>query len=899
MLDAICSDPFLLPDEAPLAKVDICPLYLVRTAGLPVASVHGLKASRLVDVLDEAAAHQRSMAEIAAGLANELHEAIAAIKGETDFKAETRLFIEAKRAIFNGKRVKNLDAVIAALGRHRAAAAPALRRWSALNEKYQDIRGSLAATLEAHAGEARNALRDISAIPRFADSLALVNPELAQQVAAFRRAAGGEIRHKDRQIEASLYQFVTRTATKPSPLSQLCVTSYGLMGPLACDCPPPGHAVARMRINLSLLARLRARAEVPLLQQGKLPIRLNSSVMEAGNRFGFLRTRLRPVQLLAVYSSVTTQGMFSVPRTRAAEALVRVLGGGVALPIEVCVAQLGAAGIDAVLARSNITQLLERGFLETCADTAMTGYDDVIVHSEEILRQAGFDTMAEAVQRLHDLAEGLGAASGPSRVHALQAARAAGAELCASVGLSAPSNASSVLVEDTILRGRSDAPDITDPALRAALEQLGPILPLLDGLLPTRLAVREAFIRQFGTDGTCHDVGLFADDIARLRNATHAEETGSLRARAPIDEALLSHAAPARQREMRQALAARRAAWLHVRRRALREAAGTVAFSASELAAFSAAVPVSARAGFGLAGLFLQADLRGGWVANQLAGGACQFMSRFIDHWALEGDPQPLQAARAYLRHVTPPGAAFAEISGHDDSTLNLHPCLTDLSMQIPQDRPTGTPVERIGLRDLCIRFDPRLGALGLYETASLRQLLPVYLGGLSSTLLPSLQQMLLLLGPTLRLPRLGWHHLLKDDTTDRLRALPELRIGALVLFRRSWMVPFSELSVPASATELESFERIRAWQQQNAIPPRCFAVLPESEGKQWRGSAWTKPSFVDFDSPHSVAWLVKEARNAAGHCFLSQANPDPVAARPEDCIREFILDLTIGDHHV
>jgi hypothetical protein len=463
----------------PGIAVHLCSLHLTRLAGLPVSCVQRLAAEDLIARLNEAEQLEHLIGKTASALADELHEAVGAVKDAPELKAEARALIEAKRSVFNGKRVKQLDTALAALDRLRPEGGALLRRWVELASLLDSSRQAMVADWETNVGAARRALRDAAGAQAFADSLALVNPELHAQVAAFRDAASDAVRHKDRQVEASLHQFVTRTATKTSPLSRLCTTAYGLIRPAedrqTRDDVGLRPTVSRVRLNLGLLARLRDRAEALLAKDALLPIVLNSTVSPSGgDRFSFLRTRLRPVQHLAVFSSVTTQGMFSVPRTPVSHALAQMLAGGASLTVGECLERLADRGVGGARAATEIAQLLERGFLETASARGLGDYRSGMARTKGALEQAGLTAMAAPLERMDRLSEEIGASSGSDRVALLREARSVGRVLCDEAGIASVSNAASVLYEDTILEGRADAPWAQDRRLLDALGALAP-----------------------------------------------------------------------------------------------------------------------------------------------------------------------------------------------------------------------------------------------------------------------------------------------------------------------------------------------------------------------------------------------------------------------------------------
>jgi hypothetical protein len=129
----------------------------------------------------------------------------------------------------------------------------------------------------------------------------------------------------------------------------------------------------------------------------------------------------------------------------------------------------------------------------------------------------------------------------------------------------------------------------------------------------------------------------------------------------------------------------------------------------------------------------------------------------------------------------------------------------------------------------------------------------PVYQGYLVPQALPAVPRTLLLLSPSATLAFDPWGGVPEPPAVDGVRHRPRLRMGPLVVCRRTWTTTAAELPLRAGTAEAR-FLGWQAWRRRHRVPERVFARVHTQAAAPGPGRA--KPQYVDLTSHHALLGL-------------------------------------------
>lgn len=122
----------------------------------------------------------------------------------------------------------------------------------------------------------------------------------------------------------------------------------------------------------------------------------------------------------------------------------------------------------------------------------------------------------------------------------------------------------------------------------------------------------------------------------------------------------------------------------------------------------------------------------------------------------------------------------------------------------------------------------------------------------------------------------------------NKLRFIPRIVLGSVVLWRKSWFFDKKELP-DTGLSEAEYFRQLQSWVQQTELPQRCFVrFTPQifSELNQQDRSeasmnlatfnfAKVKPMYLDFSSPLLVQQLQQILHDQNFRLTIQEALPE------------------------
>lgn len=871
------------------------PAFMVRVAGLPTESVHGLRCPDSRRWADEVLDESSQLTLVAEKAGDRLHDLI----GGSDDEPLRRALLKLRRDIFNN-RLPAADAADALLARVRAldpAAAATLADWLTGRRALDERRAAGAALLAAETGRSRAALRELAGHERLRRALLLASPALDAQLDAYRRTApadGARPGKKERKIERSLLSYVYRTACKTSPFSTFTGVALGtLTGSDGLRLRVDEEWRAQARLNVVALGRLADAVIADPARRADLPVAPASGWGRDDDRVRYVRRWVTAGDDdTAVTFDAVKDRLFFLRRSGTLDRLLGLFEErrGSVLRYGELVEWLAR---DRGAAREECEQylgaLLDVGMVQVpCLRTEVHDTDPLRAFQGALggLERPWADRLADRLEGPARCVERFADASLEERRVLLDTLRA---QLRAvqeeELGAERAKVPQTLLYEDAAAGGSGGSGGASagvrtelDPAAWAELAA-GPlaaverVLPAFDLTLPQRITFEGFFLARYGHGGRCDDLLKLVHDFhedffdqymtfTATRTPYGADGTyvpevnwlGLDRLRA-LDTARRTFTA--RMTALWEA-AGPEAAEVRVDDGFLAEIAGQLDGLEPDFAPMSHHLQIADRPGDPLV------------VLNRSYGGVSFPFSRFTQ--LFDGLDERLLADAETL---VPEGAVLAEVTGGPvTSNLNLHGRLVPYEIVCPGERGTLEAEFRITLDDLFLVHDPEDDRLVLRSARLGREVIPVYLGYLVPLALPELPRTLLLLSPTSMAPLNVWGGI-PEGAPDAggVTTRPRVRHGSLVLSRRSWSAPATALPLHrAGAPEDGWFLDWHAFRREHGLPDRVFATVSDTGA---RGATGAKPQYLDFDSPLSLAAFEALIRTPEARVVFREALPD------------------------
>lgn len=840
-------------------------LFAARVAGLPLDTVRDLRCPETTrwaaDLLDREADLARRGAE----LSDLLHELI----GANEDQAARRLLLDLRRRMFRNALPADPARVLACVRRARAEAAGPVGEWLDRRQRLEDLRAEGATTLAAEVSHTRARLWELAALPRLREGLQVASAGLDQQLVSLARTGPGALPAKKlRKIERSTLSYVYRTACKTSPFSTLTGVAPGeFAGPAGPAHPDaPGWADLdladawhrRIRLNVVVVARISALITLDQLRRADLAVALTPGSHQDDNRVRYVRRWVTPGddQGTVSFDSVR-DGLFFLRRTGTLDRLTGLFHSEPGLRCRDVVRWLAAeTGATTGDCERYLSILLELDMLQLPELQADVHTPDPLRALRAALLRIGSrwaDRLAAELAEPVALVDAYQDADLARRRDLMDRLRDRLAGIQRDLGAPEATLPQTLLYEDVrVGTGYARVPVRSwQDAFGADLPVVEDLLPAFDRNLPHRVTLHGFFLARYGRGGRCDDLLKLIEDFHDDLYDQYASYTADRRpfdedGRYTPEENWLGLPQLGKLDEGRQALAR------HVRE--VYEDSGATAEVSLDRALLT-------RIGAGLRGVLdgcrpqghlVQVAARGDGdpllVLNQSFGGISFPFSRFT-HCFDSARTRVVYRLRARARRVAPPGAVFAEVTGGPvTSNLNLHARLTDHVIVCPGESSTAPPDCQLTLDDLYLVHDPAQDRVTLRSRRLGKEVIPVYLGYLLPMALPRIPRTLLLLSPAY-LARLDiWAGVPRGPAVDGVTRRPRVRVGNVVLGRRSWALRAGDLPsrVPGQ-TDADWFLAWRRWRARHDLPEVTFATVYSSD----RGAATAspKPQYVQFDS--------------------------------------------------
>jgi hypothetical protein len=855
----------------------LSPRFMMRVAGLPIDTVHGLRCPQSRRLADELLAEEARLRSLGADLSDRLG---ALVKANEDDGLRRRV-LALRRQVFNNRLPGDLPAALEFARELGGPTGELAGAWLLDRRRFEQTRSAAAAAFDRDLARSRGELRRLAQEDRLRLGLLLASPTLESRLDAFVGAASDRPGKRERKLERSLLAYLYRTACKPSPFSTFTSVTQGRFEPfgdkeMTVDQTWTGHS----RLNVLVLARLAQVIASDPVRRADLPVAPASGLVLGDGRIRYVRRSLTAGDdSRSVTFDIAQDRVFFLRRSGILEQLLEFFRQR---PDVRCGEVLGWLGTHARAepeeAERYLVALLDLGLLQLPTLATDVHEHDPLESFRAALRALDRDWSRELAERLQQTADRVAhysAADAADRRAVLTALRRDLLDVQTELGAD-PASLPQVLLYEDVTSAPAEA-DLGSWERLAAepLHALSACFPAYDMTLAQRLTFKGFFVTRHGRGGRCEDLLTLVHDFHEDIFDRYLEYTGRRPQRAadgshPPEENWLGQPGITALDRARQEFTARmRQQWAEHPAGAeeLRIDPAAVAATAAHLAA----VP----RGFEPQSYFLQQARRDGdplVVLNNAYGGLCFPFTRFThcfdgrDRNDAGADPAIGLSAelRTTLRSWQPEGAVFAEITaGSATTNLNLHGRLTDHEIVCPGETSTATPDARLELDDLVLEHDEAADRLVLRSRRLDREVVPLYFGYLVPGALPEIPRTLLLLSPSFQVSLDAWRGVPEGPAVDGVTGRPRVRFGSVVLHRRSWTAAPGALPVrEPGATEAEWYLDWQRWRRRHGLPDQVFARVYQERDPGAGEAPGTadpdrgKPQYVDFDSPLSLLAL-------------------------------------------
>ena len=855
--------------------VTVDEIVQLRVGGLPVETARDLASPGALEWAEQVLRARTRVARLRGAACDQLAEHVRVAPDGV-----RKELVQIRRAVFNGRRA---DRAIAALPSGLTEAV------SAIIEPVRHAEAELAELEDS--GRARfpewlvNERRHLASLltdEDFSDGLAVAVPGAGRLLRDYpRKGVVAKPNKQMRKCERSLMSYAMRAAAKASPFSTFTPTA---LTTFTSGTPSWEHLPSRPRRHSRWSIYPVARALGNLREDRRrlhgLPLRLSRTVQPRSD--GGLDV------VRAVYDykdshrgedyATCEQSVVRLRQSEVCRIVTEMLQEGVLVFEEVVAALAERAGLTQERAGEALARLVRLGLVEV---------DGLDLHphtahragtARRTLCAAGDDDagLARALDCYEQAASLVGDMTGAEREQAVARVRDAVEELYRSAGLEAQTPRT-VVYEDCAL-GRGV---YRGPQLRWNEEEccaLGVLATLLDPTQTDRALMRGYFIESVGEGGRCTDVAGFLRSFDADLYDSHKTRTLDPQGKASEDP-WLRWGDAWRWEEARRALTA-----LIESEEEDLDLMPVLAGDSDLLRGLD--LPRHRYRHLFLFAQVLPEDSAGSLVVNRIFGHAGFGLSRFAYMHGTEG----ARVARDQEERARRSGVRLAEVSGGAAFTnLNLHAPLLDTEIIQPGDPGGSSAPNRVGLDGLVLEDRPEESRLALV-TSEGEEVQPAYLGYLVLSATPLPTQLLSLLAPASNVTTSFVPDLPEDAG---IRVLPRVRIGSLIMRRRTVQIPTTLLPDSDPATPEGYLEWVQWWRD-TGLPEHCYVSLATRHGRPPG-----KPRYLDVSGLVNLAVSSHEWSGQDGWLNVAEALPDlseTVINREDDHrIHEVVLgfDLT------
>lgn len=905
------SERFVLSSGAAVAPP------VVRTAGLSIRDLDGLRFHESVKRIDELLDAREWLAAEGESLSRSLFDVI----GELDDAALRPRLIGLRRALHRVRRPQSGEWSEPV----RAVLPPGLRRragaWIDVLADHDHALTMLPGAFDDEMRSTLEVLRDVTGHPRFRRALSQASPSLYGELEKW---LTGTTPRPRRQVAVRLAKYAARAAAKTSPYSTFTISGIGRWtGGGPAEQAHDGPAVRLLKtapvgtvleIDGAVLQNIiRAVCSQPEMRT-LLTLRVNPSLVADDRQIVFL-------------SRPPGESIVTLPAVPAIMECLRIVRSGPAPRLgELCdrLAAGHAAGRDRV--ERFVLGLADKGVLEwelPVADHAQDPLGDL----RAWLGQANSGVLPEVVPLLERARDELRRAPAVEDVAAHRRRRErlhrTIEDLAGGVGLPSLTSGRS---EASLLHENAVHTDVSATCSatlwRPALEDLDTVRRWLAAVNPglsLRVVLGRYFRETFGAGSAVPLIHLqralheeLGRDGSAARSAVAAEMARILKAPPLTPGTGPSSGSVPRLAELSRIRAEARAAVLLPP-----DEDGVVRVPPASLADLAGDYP-SWVPSIGSIGCYVQAFQRRDalhLVLNVAHAGYGRGRSRlrYLVERAGGTAPEPGRWDERDERDERDDGPLLAELSGGFFSSPNMRSPSAPFEIDYPfttSDRPRA---RRIGVGDLTAVHDPDSDLVRLVSGSHSAEVVPLHLGMMADILLPPAARFLThAFGPTYYMHPSVF--MLAPDSSPSVPgetvAFPRIEVGRVVLQRARWVVPLTRFPVQrAGDTDADHLLRLSEWRRSSEVPRHCFArVWPKGlqdggdggdGGVRWDG--WVrekarKPVYVDFENWYLVSALERMLKGSSPVVILEEALPGPAhlpATGEDGRVTEVLVEIS------
>ncbi|MBO0912917.1 lantibiotic dehydratase [Streptomyces laculatispora] len=842
--------------------------FVLRAAGLPLETVHGLRCPGTRRWADAILAQENRLARDGAALSDLLHGLVPA--ADAMGGTARRALLALRRQVFNNRLPADPSAAVLLVAGLDEAAGGSTSAWLDDRASYGGLLDEGAVVLAEELRSARCGLRSALSHDRLRKGLLLASPALDGRIDGYLDDASAEPGGRMRKIERSALTYLYRTACKTSPFSTLTAVAAGTFDGDPADTTAALHVgeqwTSHVRLNVVALGRIADLILADPVRRQDLPVVLSPGWGRDADRVRYVRQWVTAGDdSAAVTFDAVRDRLFYLRTSGTLERLLALFGRRDGLRHRDLVDWLRTEhGADRAECERYATALLQLGMVRVPGLRTDVHSPDPLHSFQDALRALGAawaDTVADGLDGPAACLAAYPAADVPARRVLLRTLRAGLLDVQKELGAAEPALPQTLLYEDV-----SAGDDLVCPpallsgATGRALRAVEGVLPLFDITLPQRITLRGFFTARYGRGGRCDDLlGLvhdFHEDffdqyISFTSKRTAFDQDGTY---VPEENWLGQSALRTLDEARRSFVAGMRELWeKEGAEDEIRLPDGFLASVAHRIGSLSADFTPQSHH------LQVSRPTPGQQdgplvVLNRSYGGLAFPFSRFTHVYDGTGDPaEPGLSARLRdeMRERQPHGAVFAELTGGQiSSNLNLHGRMTDYQIICPGETSTVPEADRLHLDDLCLIHDEEADRLILRSRRLDREVIPVYLGYLVPVALPEIPRTLLLLSPSSMTPTEVWGGVPESPAVDGVTRRPRVAHGGVVISRRSWTADAAALPVRRPGTdEARWYLDWQRWRRRHGLPDQVFATVLAA-GRRAPGA---KPLYVDFDSPLSL----------------------------------------------
>ncbi|MFD2171151.1 lantibiotic dehydratase [Tumebacillus lipolyticus] len=885
-------------------ETKLAPGFMLRVAGISFQSLLEWQAPETMDCLYQITEQTNWLSDHTQPLVNRIE---AEVPNLVDDAVRNQL-IKYKRDMFNGRFPKKRPAEF---DRHIPNdLIVEMLAWESVYLSIRELEQEAQARYETELRQSRIQVQELAQDTNFLNGVVQTSQELYTKIKKYIETPVDEHTARLRKVEYALCTVLTRTGAKTSPFSSFTLVGQGEWGQAGdLQLASVQHYQSRLRINHTFVLRLfdglLKRSEIRPL----LTYRANRSSVVSNGQFRMMRRTDNPKRRPRVFrTSEAHVSLHYNPSIRTVLEKVQSAPGAM-LSYQDLLQELGGFGQREAIEKF-LGQLIDLQILEPTAEIP-DQTPDLLAALQAWLASWPVAIAASVAKRLDQVQAAITAfesASVEERKDLLTRMTSLFEELYAEVGLEPDGTRFAMLLyEDAVLPEPTRLPADEWELMAQDLARLQQLSPLFDVKYRLQSKLAQVFRETYGEEGVC----ARATELIQPLVAVNQEFF-----RAMVPEELHADLGIANEVESVRVLNELKVEFGRMITERLLAGEEEVALTEADIESFTSRIPTSIMNRPMSHDFFVQlekrADGRNLLVLNQAYHGFLTFFTRFLEY--AEGDL--VQELRAYLNSVFAGTGAFAEISGVYGFNANLREPLATHELvfaDLPKTWADEQAPQQVRFQDLSWVYEKDTDRVVLHHP-EVGTVQPAFLGTLIPLMLPGLVRMVTNLFTNSLLP-LNFHsfyeHTLTDEVRQReVRVYPRIRHGQVVVSRRKWMVPRSQLiEREKKESECEFFTRVHKWRMELGLPSRVFvrfmpmtdaenpfAQMFESGDSEQANIDFTnfKPQYIDFESPLLVRLFGKIIADTTLGMKIEEMLPDADGMFFRERGRTYVSELTV-----